>query len=145
MNGLIENHIKELDEKIGNINSLEINIKRQNWKFWFDGFWQIEKILLRDFLNNNNIQNIIKNISGNKEFLNNKIQTINQKLEELKNVKYKLEEELKYKLKKFQFQNHINEKIKEIKTNINEVINKKKTKINEEINNLNTNIKEEIN
>ena len=51
-------------------------------KFWFDGFWQIEKILLPDFLNNNNIQNIIKNISGNNEFLNNKIQTINQKLEE---------------------------------------------------------------
>ena len=82
MNGLIENQIKEFDEKIGNINSLEINIKRQNWKFWFDGFWQIEKILLRDFLNNKNIQNIIKNLSGNKEFLNNKIQTINQKLEE---------------------------------------------------------------
>ncbi len=63
-------------------------------KFWFNGFWQIEKILLPDFLNDNNNQNIIKNTSGNNEFLNNKIQTINQKLEELKNVKYKLEEEL---------------------------------------------------
>jgi hypothetical protein len=30
LNGLIENQIKEFDEKIGNINSLEINIKRQN-------------------------------------------------------------------------------------------------------------------
>ena len=49
-NGLIENQIKDFDEKIGNINSLEINIKRQNWKFWFDGFWRIEKILLPDFL-----------------------------------------------------------------------------------------------
>ena len=97
LNELIENQIKDFDEKIGNINSLEINIKRQNWKFWFDGFWQIEKILLPDFLNNNNIQNIIKNISRNIEFLNNKIQTINQKLEELKNVKYKLEEDLKDK------------------------------------------------
>ncbi len=100
MNRLIENQIKEFDEKIGNINSLEQILKDKIGKFNLMDFAQIEKIPLPDFLNNNIIQNIIKNISEKNEFLNNKIQAINQKLEEIKkNVKHKLEEELKDKLK----------------------------------------------
>ncbi len=130
MNGLIENQIKDFDEKIRKINSLEQTLKDKIGNLDLMVFDK-EKILLHGFFKDNNIQNIIKNISGSNEFLNNKIQTINQKLEEIKkDVKHKLEEELKDKLKKnFQFQNHINEKIKEIKTNINEVINKIKTKV----------------
>jgi hypothetical protein len=99
LNGLIENQIKDFDEKIRKINSLEQTLKDKIGNLDLMVFDK-EKILLHGFFKDNNIQNIIKNISGSNEFLNNKIQTINQKLEEIKkNVKHKLEEELKDKLK----------------------------------------------